>query len=109
MTDKERLEEIKNNKTCLGGTNGLIIAINTDDYDWLIEQSERVRELEESFKALHHQYGLKAKQLRDKNQRYKQALEKIKEVTETDYSNIFINSMNVITIAVNDALEGDNS
>src|SRR5699024_4819326 len=73
---KERLEEIKNNKTYLGGTNGLIIAINTDDYDWLIEQVEQKQIYDR------HNYGLmKANdKLQQQNKRYRKSIKKLKQM-----------------------------
>ena len=43
---KERLEEIIHKEAYLEGTNNLVMVINTDDYKWLIKQTDRVQELE---------------------------------------------------------------
>ncbi|MEK0285940.1 hypothetical protein [Caldifermentibacillus hisashii] len=59
MTDKERLEEIKSRVWKDKGTyamgdysqrEGYIYTLSDYDYEWLIEQAERVEELEEGVK-----------------------------------------------------------
>lgn len=79
---KEQLEDIKNNKTYLEGTNELIIAINTDDYDWLIEQAELVQELKEKHKEYvsfvesnNYNMDVEMEKLYKQNKRYREALE----------------------------------
>lgn len=55
MTDKERLEGIKNSH--LRGIHSLFgtpwVSMPKENSDWLIEQAERVRELEAENKRLH--------------------------------------------------------
>lgn len=74
MTDKERLEEIKNNDISY-----LLYGTKLKDYwEWLIEQAERVRELEEErseWKDTAQSYYMTNQELREQNKRYREALE----------------------------------
>ncbi|MEK0286526.1 hypothetical protein [Caldifermentibacillus hisashii] len=63
MTDKERLENIKE-KYQWAIEQSLANRIDDSDIEWLIQQAKRVEELET--------------QLQKENERYKQALEKIR-------------------------------
>lgn len=65
MTDKERLEEIKSRVWKDKGTyamgdysqrEGYIYTLSDYDYEWLIEQAERVEELEEEVEKLKKRY-----------------------------------------------------
>src|SRR5690625_4679109 len=72
----ERLEEIKN------GTYLYFRKHNElkEDMDWLIEQAERVQELEEErdeWKYTAQSYYMTNQELREQNKRYREALEKI--------------------------------
>lgn len=89
MTNEKRSEDIKNQFstwTDIADTEfyGEVTLnnINLEDIAWLIEQAERT-------------------------ELYKVALEKVKEVTETDYSDLNVNPLHVIKMAVQVALEGD--
>jgi len=66
MTDKERLESLKRNRECTEATGGKFYTVDPDDYKWLIEQAGRAKELEQQ------------------NKRYRELLEKIKEMTRYD-------------------------
>ena len=76
---KERLEEIKKNLDPLGyGMGGHLISVN--DIYWLVEQAERVEELEDL--SEHHLKMLKycsdaRKKYHRQNKRYREALEYI--------------------------------
>lgn len=63
MTDKERLEEIKEAYRWTID-NSLVPRLSDSDTEWLIQQAERVQDLKIMLKVLGEQ-----------NQRYKQALE----------------------------------
>ncbi|MCR1834992.1 hypothetical protein NSA56_11355 [Oceanobacillus caeni] len=80
MTDKERLEEIKSRVWKDKGTyamgdysqrEGYIYTLSDYDYEWLIEQAERVQEVEEELKELRAMYSV----VNGERIRYKQALE----------------------------------
>ena len=91
MTDKERLEEIKKHRNEADNS--------TDDYefekinfynlhvDWLIEQAERVQELEEHIDYLYdNNVHLKGDyRLQEQNKRYREAIEK--GIKATRYTN----------------------
>lgn len=83
MTDKERLEEIKSRVWKDKGTyamgdysqrEGYIYTLSDYDYEWLIEQAERVEKLETQLSINTNNM----KQLQKENERYKQALEEIR-------------------------------
>lgn len=70
MTDKEWLEDIKERLAKYQTDYNL----NGDDVEWLIQQAERVEELEEDIKKI-----IKTADVIDeKNQRFAQALETVK-------------------------------
>ena len=80
MTDKERLEDIKERFVKYEYDYNL----NGEDVEWLIEQAERVEELEKDKNEYIRWWKDEARlgnELRDENQRYKQALEEIKNFT----------------------------
>lgn len=69
MTNKERLEKLKSNR-CMYGKEGckwFATEINIDDFDWLIEQAEKVEELKSDIEFLK---SLKAKESRDRAYTY---------------------------------------
>ena len=78
----ERLEEIKNRYLVgihiLYGTTW--VTIPKEDFDWLIEQAERVEELEEErdeWKDTAQFYYMTNQELREQNKRYREVLEEI--------------------------------
>ncbi len=102
MTDKERLEEIKSRVWKDKGTyamgdysqrEGYIYTLSDYDYEWLIEQAERVQEVEEELKESRAMYSV----VNGERIRYKQALEEILGL-DIDVS-IYDYSGDVITIA----------
>ncbi|WP_346206795.1 hypothetical protein NSS89_01310 [Caldifermentibacillus hisashii] len=70
MTDKERLEEIKEAYRWTID-NSLVPRLSDSDTEWLIEQAERVQEVEEELKELRAMYSV----VNGERIRYKQALE----------------------------------
>lgn len=91
MTDKGRLEEIKE-KYLVGvhilsctyavgddsSREGYSYILADEDYHWLMEQAERVEELEEEKEQLEEDNAMKNQyvhELKVQNERYKQALE----------------------------------
>ena len=84
MNDKERLE----NMSPLGfDLNGNIL-LKSEDYHWLMEQAERVEELEEEVEKQKNRKYIKMRQRDDfmkKAQRYKQALEYIQRAIYTQH------------------------
>ncbi|MEL3959616.1 hypothetical protein NST17_20905 [Caldifermentibacillus hisashii] len=77
MTDKERLEEIKEIYRW-AIENSIANRIADSDIEWLINQAERVEELEEEVEKQKNRKYIKMRQRDDfmkKAQRYKQALE----------------------------------
>lgn len=114
MTDKERLDAIKGRAMFnqlakrTGEITHSLFTLDADDYDWLIEQAERVQELEEFKQAMEDRYKIwhigakkslaEKERLEQQNNRYREALETIEMVTE------FKSEANEIA---NKALEGD--
>ena len=107
MTNKERLDAIKGGAMFnqlakrTGEITHSLFTLDADDYDWLIQQAERVQELEKARKTLsdnHFQQIEQHKYLLQQNKRYREALETIKMVTE------FKSEANEIA---NKVLEGD--
>jgi hypothetical protein len=90
MSDKERLEEIKN--SYLEGLHRLFgaswVSMPKENFDWLIQQAERVQELEQVIGDLDENVAafetLWIEEKR-KNQRYKQALEYIQRAIYTQH------------------------
>ena len=77
MTDKERLEDIK---LKFNNTIDTILYVPYEDVKFLIELAERVEELEEErdeWKDTAQSYYMTNQELRERNKRYKQALEEI--------------------------------
>ena len=84
MTDKERLEEIDKRakhrvlENIRGEVRYRLTEINTKDYEWLIEQAERVQELEELVEGYKIELMIKdnaKKRANQQNKRYREALE----------------------------------
>lgn len=73
MTDKERMEEIKEIYRW-AIENSIANRIADSDIEWLIEQAERVEKLETQLSINTNNM----KQLQKENERYKQALEEIR-------------------------------
>lgn len=77
---KERLESLKRNREWTEATGGKFYTVDSDDYKWLIEQAERVQELEEEVER--YQSGrnvavitkMKMDELEKQNKRYREAL-----------------------------------
>jgi hypothetical protein len=90
MSDKERLEEIKN--SYLEGLHRLFgaswVSMPKENFDWLIKQAERVEALEEENDELAervHKLALDWSELVDERNRYKQALEYIQRAIYTQH------------------------
>lgn len=86
---EERMEEIKRN----------FEVMTSEEKEWLIEQVERVQELEEDCEYLSHHYGLEA----EKNKRYREAIEfGIEYLKNSD-----IRQAQLVVRALKKALEGE--
>ena len=79
---KERLEEIKNSH--LRGIHSLFgtpwVSMPKENFDWLIEQAERVQELEETvedYKTVNKELHQRGRKIRKQNKRLREALEEI--------------------------------
>src|SRR5690625_1119890 len=98
MTDKERLEEIKEHFRWTID-NSLVPRLSDSDTEWLIKQAERLEAI-----IKHRNDILKANEyLNEQNQRYKQALEEVKKLTRYDDG-----TEEEVYIIVTEALEPDN-
>lgn len=96
VSDKERLEEIKERVKYLQGD------FLRDDLGWLIEQVERVEQLEENAQDLREALGRRQEQ----NKRYREALKEI--ATRKMSTFLTVRDMNVHFIKTAErALEGD--
>jgi|SRR5690625_4991968 len=104
---KERLEEIKKRTLISTSTFGDIEVIHIEyhDYDWLIEQAERVQELEKELYGNDIQMGYKRMygvcnrdyaKLFQENKRYREALKLI--MRRTDYE-LYPDLIQINTIA----------
>lgn len=81
MTDKEQLNKIKEKYM----EREYDYALCSMDIDWLIQQAERTEALENKYLALRniHNITLKTGELvAEENKRYKQAMEKIREMSK---------------------------
>lgn len=79
MMDKERLENMSPVGVAMDGN----VLISGEDWHWLTEQAERVRELEAYLKTGTYI----SRKLRKENKRYREALEGIKSIAEVaEYS-----------------------
>lgn len=93
MTNKERLDAIKGRAMFnqlakrTGEITHSLFTLDADDYDWLIEQAERVQELEQQ------------------NQRYREALLDVRETLNTSLS-MDVESYESVEI-IDKALEGE--
>jgi len=77
---KERLKSIKRKTVYLEGTNYLMMAINTDDYRWLIKQAERVQVLENKLENVMDRYTYLEGIYYDIRKRYKHYREAIAQL-----------------------------
>ena len=76
MTDKERLE----NMVALGVDDQGNVTLKGDDYHWLMEQAERVQELESELNKqieIGYKFEGEVYDLAKENKRYREALEEI--------------------------------
>lgn len=85
---KERLEELKEkylNATVIESINDVdVIAVDKKDIEWLIEQVERVQELERAYKFgveqmenvvnMHNEKDIELRKTQMQNKRYREAL-----------------------------------
>ena len=106
---KERLEEIdkRAKHKVLGNIEGEIkyrlTEINTEDYEWLIEQAERVQELENHIDHLYdNNVHLKGDyRLQEQNKRYREAIEKaLYESTWGDEGNALAKMISILAEAL---------
>lgn len=93
MTDKERLDAIKGRAMFnqlakrTGEITHSLVTLDEEDYDWLIEQAERVQELEENL-----EHGAKvavktAEKLhyeQQQNKRYREVIKKVIDDLENE-------------------------
>lgn len=106
MTDKERLEEIKEKYMEHEYDFNLI----KNDINWLIEQAERVQEVEEErdeWKDTAQSYYMTNQELREQNKRYKRALE---EISNADWNSEGLDAereLDKVTDVAFKALESD--
>jgi hypothetical protein len=110
MIDKERLEEIKN--SYLVGIHRLFgtswVSMPKENFDWLIQQAERVEKLEEErdeWKDTAQYYYMTNQELREQNKRYRKAINYIIEKV------MLFGTNEEVYEAIQDAtkaLEGDN-
>lgn len=80
MTDKERLEFIKEKHEKQGAQSDDYWGFVHDDVNFLIEQAERVQELEGNLNDVsvwNHGHRVHIHKLKQQNKRYREALEKI--------------------------------
>lgn len=116
MNDKKRLKEIRKNLTFLDTPQMDTNLLNQKDYEWFLEQAVRVQELKEEIKS-HSPNGrnYKNKQyvyLLKQNQKYREALEQIKDNVPLEYKHNSeheakknaIRLMNISTV-IDEALE----
>ena len=96
MSDKERSEEIENKKF-FDVVNGELLKL--ENVNRLIEQAERVQELENHLKLYDFWYRTAYEQ----NKRYREALKNIYELAEYDEYN---NTLEQIVSEIEKALEG---
>lgn len=84
MTNKERLDAIKGRAMFnqlakrTGEITHSLVTLDEEDYDWLIEQAERVQELEETvedYKTVNKELHQRGRKVRKQNKRYREALE----------------------------------
>lgn len=99
MMDKERLEEIKKNANTYK-FHDFITELIYDDYLWLVEQVEKKTELEQSYRRTISKQNKQITALREKNQRYKQLIEKaMKELDWGDPSNAIEKAKLILAVA----------
>ena|SRR5690625_1714396 len=103
---KERLEEIKKKYFMYENYTGKVIMYH-HVLEWLIQQAERVQELEEhAMKAIDNTEAVRAKLINaeEQNKRYREVLKNIYELAEYDE---YDNTLEQIVSEVEKALEGD--
>ena len=74
MTDKERLEEIKEAYRWTID-NSLVPRLSDSDTEWLINRVKELEEERDEWKDTAQSYYVTNQELREQNERYKQALE----------------------------------
>lgn len=107
MTDKERLFDVKNNSMFGIGHR----TVTKENFLWLIEQAERVQELEE-----HHDRWLSGqnmavnhyndfRQLKERSKRYQDALQEVNRILEFEASDrLALNTIkDVVTIVLEES------
>jgi len=106
---KERLEEIVHKEAYLEGTNDLVMVINTDDYRWLIEQAERVQELESELNKqveIGYKFEGEVHDLVEQNKHYREAIENVRDELLIHYR-MGGSSDNDALMMLDEALEGE--
>src|SRR5690625_251465 len=106
---KERLEEIVHKEAYLEGTNDLVMVINTDDYRWLIEQAERVQELESVLNKqveIGYKFEGEVHDLVEQNKHYREAIENVRDELLIHYR-MGGSSDNDALMMLDEALEGE--
>lgn len=107
MSDKERLEEIKEEVESLRGDMS-VTSIETetsadiilDDMEWLIEQAQRVQELEDVLNIDAPTY----QRITEQNKLYREALELLNRVSASDMKDEQLTSSHFVLDITGDAL-----
>lgn len=103
MTDKERLEYIKN--SYLKGIHSLLdtpwVSMPKENFDFLIQQAERTQKIEQILEDMDRQLYSEQQQ----NKRYKQALELIYKDTFYESENDLVSPIHVIRKRAEKVLE----
>lgn len=113
MSNEERLEDIRAEVEQMAYTSPLNFEktrINKESALWLIEQVERVQELEEEVEKQKNRKYIKMRQRDDfmkKAQHYKQALELIYKDTFYESEHDLVSPIHVIRKRAEKALEGE--
>ncbi len=105
MTDKERMEEIKEIYRW-AIENSIANRIADSDIDWLINRVEELEEERDEWKDTAQSYYMTNQELREQNQRYKRALE---EISNADWNSEGLDAereLDKVTDVAFKALEG---
>ena len=109
MTDKERLEEIKEKTSSIAEP---MLYIDWYDTKWLIKQAERVQELEDIIYQDARQGMIE--DLYEENKRYREAQEKLEQVYKENYVRYadcyedgYLDGLETAMSIIDEALEGE--
>ena len=91
---KERLESLKRNREWTEATGEKFYTVDKKDYEWLIEQAERLEAI-----IKHRNDILKANEyLNEQNKRYREALEKIARIN-IDQGTVTVSEVHAVLTA----------